>query len=278
MLLMLIALLVTSWVVGGILVSPANRAVPDAPQSIPAESLTLTSKSGNPLSAWLVQAEDSKGMVILLHQFRGNRASMLGRSGLLLDAGYSSLLVDLQAHGESPGTNITLGYRERLDVQAVVEYVRQEFPEQKVGVIGRSLGGASALMALPLNIDALVLEAVFPTLEQAVRNRVKDRIGPLHHLATPALLLQMKPRLGISPNQIKPIDKMSQLPCPVLVLVGDQDHHTTVAECKAMLDHTNQPKKLVIFPGARHQNLLNFDTERYQIEVINFIEQQLCVQ
>ena len=48
------------------------------------------------------------------------------------------------------------------------------------------------------------------------------------------LLMQLEPRLGISPSDLRPIDNMPDLACPVCVASGTADHHTTVAETKAM--------------------------------------------
>ena len=100
---------------------------------------------------------------------------MLGRAKLFHDRGYSTLLIDLQAHGESPGEAITAGYRERLNVIAAIEWIKKRNPKHKIGVVGWSLGGAAALLADSQDIDALVLELVYPTISEAVDNRIGSR-------------------------------------------------------------------------------------------------------
>ena len=116
---------------------------------------------------------------------------MLPRARLLIEAGYSTLLVDLPGHGESDGDVITSGWRESDAVTAAVDYIKMKSPTQKVAIVGRSLGGAAALFASPLEIDALVLESVYPTSTDAIHNRVAMRVGPLHHIVAPALTLQL---------------------------------------------------------------------------------------
>ena len=140
------------------------------------------------------------------------------------------LLIDWQAHGESPGEQITMGFRERDDVIAAVGFIRETSPEHRIGVIGWSLGGASALLASPLEIDALVLESVFPSLEEAIHNRVSQRLGVLNQILAPVLLAQLEPLLGFDPSDVCPIARISQVGCPVLVASGDQDRHTTLSE------------------------------------------------
>ena len=53
---------------------------------------------------------------------------MVDRALFLRDAGYSVLLIDFQATGESPGDVITFGWRERLDVLAAVDFLRRALP------------------------------------------------------------------------------------------------------------------------------------------------------
>ncbi len=82
------------------------------------------------------------GAIILMHGVRANRLSMLDRARFLSHAGYAVLLVDFQAHGESTGEHITFGYLESRDAQAAVRFLRANAPDEKIGVIGVSMGGA----------------------------------------------------------------------------------------------------------------------------------------
>lgn len=263
-----------SWFVAGALVAPANHTVGPAPSGYQIESSTIPSGSGSNLATWFIPCDDATATILLLHPIRGDRRAMLGRAELLHDAGYATLLVDLQGHGESQGKNITAGYRERLDVVASVEFARKNNPDHKMGVIGRSLGGAAALLASPIDVDALVLESVYPTITEAVHNRVSIRIGALSHILAPALLVQLKPRIGVSPSQLRPIDHIQNVGCPVLVASGDRDVHTTLQETQRLYQAAGEPKELVIFEGAAHSDLLTYDRDKYQV-IVAFLDSHL---
>ena len=199
-----------------------------------------------------------------------------GRAKLFWDAGYSVMMMDLQAHGESPGENITLGYLERHDVTAAVEFARTRNPHHRIAVVGWSLGGAAALLASPLDIDALVLEAVYPSVDEAVRNRLEMRLGSFGAVAaSPLLLCQLKPRLGISRSELRPIERISQVGCPVMVMGGDQDRHTTIEETRALFDAASEPKQLIVFARAHHCDLLAFRPELYREQVLSFLDEHL---
>ncbi len=130
------------------------------------------------------------------------------------------------------------------------------------------------MLAAPLNIDALVLESVYPTFQEAVHNRISMRLGVLSHILTPALLVQLKPRLGISLSQLRPIDHLPQVGCPVLIAAGDRDTHTTLAQTQRLYAAAREPKQLVIFNGAAHTDLLTYDSPMYQ-NIVVFLDTHL---
>lgn len=231
------------WFVGGALVAPANKPVGHPPNDFPATFVQIESASGATLAGWHLPIPSSNATAILLHPIRGNRRSMLSRVRLFNAHGYSTLLIDLQAHGESIGQHITVGHLEKHDVNAAVEFVRDYDSNQKIAIIGCSLGGAATVFANP-EVDVMVLESVYPTITEAVHNRLRMRIGLLHHVVAPTLLIQLKPRLGVSPRQLCPIDNLAQIKCPILITSGGRDEHTSIDETNRMFAMANEPKNL----------------------------------
>lgn len=270
----LLVCLLVAWFVGGRLVAPVNRTV-ELPDDFAVVDFQVESKSGSTIAGWKVSSEPGDPVVILLHPIRGNRNTMLGRARLFHENGFSIVMIDLQAHGESPGENITLGHREKHDVEAAFKYTRANFPNSKIGVVGSSLGGASALLASPLNVDAMVLESVYPTISHAVYDRVEMRLGAIKYLVAPILLAQLPIRLGISNSDLRPIDFVGKVDCPVMVLAGDQDLHTPIEESQAMFDAAEEPKEMVVFGGAAHVDLLVYDPKLYETEVVAFLRANL---
>ena len=216
-----------------------------------------------------------------MHGVRANRLSMMQRARMLHESGFSVLLFDFQAHGESTGKRITFGHLEALDAEAAVAFARHRLPGEKIGAIGTSLGGAAALLGpSPLPVDALVLEAVYPDIGAASANRISAVLGspigsfvaaPLTH----AFELLMPPILGVAPAELRPIDHIADVVAPLLIISGTRDTRTTARETIAMFDRAREPKSLWLVEGAGHVDLESYAPDTYRTHVLAFLTDTL---
>ena len=213
---------------------------------------------------------------MLLHAIHGNRSSMAPRAVFLRSLGFSSLMIDLPAHGESDGARITFGMRESSAVAAAASYARDRSPEDAIGAIGVSLGGASLLLgAAPPRLQAVVLESVYPDIGTAIRNRLELHLGHLGAALAPLLGAQLRLRLGFGPEALRPIDRIGSLHAPLLLLNGAADRHTTQEEALALFAAAAPPKELWIVPGAAHEDLHAAARTEYERRVGAFFERHL---
>ena len=265
-----------AWFAGSLLSKSSNHSVGDPPSDLGATSVQFPSASGTTIHGWLIAGQKDAGAVLLLHGIRGSRHDMIGRARFLKQHGYTVLLIDLQAHGESLGKNITFGYLESKDAQAAIGFLRTRAPGEKIGVLGVSLGGAAAILTNPpLQVDAVVLEMVYPTIDEAVGDRLAMRLGSWSKALTPLLVWQLKPRLGISAADLRPINQVGTLQAPKLFVAGEGDQHTTVAESRALYAAAAGPKELWVVPGARHQDLQAFAGPEYEAHILAFFDRTL---
>jgi pimeloyl-ACP methyl ester carboxylesterase len=263
-----------SWGFATLLVKPVNHRVV-LPADFPAQRVEIPGDGRAVAGSWRDLGNDSP-VVLLLHGFRGDRASMVPRARVLLDAGLSVLLIDTQAHGETPGEIITLGWRESRDVRAARDWIRARAPGRRVGVIGVSLGGAAVLLGeQPAGFDAVVLEAVYPRLARALDNRIGIRAGWLRKALAPLLLVQIKPRLGVTPEELEPIRNIAKLDAPVMVVGGSRDAHTTEEETRELFAAAIGIRQLWIVEGAAHQDFSRFDRAGYEANVVAFLSRHL---
>lgn len=262
-----------AWMLGTTLVSGAHYAVPAAGAGVRTVALRA---GGQPVEGWLLEGR-GKGALLLLHGIRADRRQMLARARFLNAAGYTVLLIDLPGHGASPAPAITFGLKEGQAVDSALRWLRARYPDEKLGVIGVSLGAASYVLceACP-RVDAVVLESMYPTIEEAIEDRLRLRIGPLAAPVSKLLLWQLPLRLDIDPGQLRPIARMPALGAPVLVASGAADLHTTIAETRRIHAAAGGDKLLWEVPGAAHVDLHAYAPSEYERRITGFLARHLA--
>jgi uncharacterized protein len=259
---------------GEMLIQPAHTKIGLPPADLPTQSITLQSQNNGTISGWFVRGMPATGAVLLVHGIRSNRMQMLSRARLLYKQGYSVMLIDLPAHGESTGEKMTFGINEAEAVKTSISYLAQNYPDEKIGIIGVSLGAASTVLALAGVSPApaaIVLESMFPSIAEAVSDRFEMQLGEWGRPLAPLLLWQLPVRLGFWADQLRPIASLSSLHVPVLIASGSKDRHTTLEETKRIFQVANSPKELWIVEGALHQDLFKFDPANYKRRISGFL-------
>jgi alpha-beta hydrolase superfamily lysophospholipase len=217
-----------------------------------------------------------RGAVLLLHGIHGDRRDMADRARFLNAQGYAVLLIDLPGQGASTASSVTFGLREADGVRAALEELRRRAPGQRIGVIGVSLGAASLVLCRDCPpVDAVVLESMYPTIEEAVANRLRMRLGPVGGPLSALLLWQLPLRLGIRPDALHPITHVAEVKAPVLIAAGSDDLHTTLAETQRLYEAAAQPKALWVVEGAAHVNLHAYAQEEYERRIGAFLAAHL---
>lgn len=267
---------VASYGAGTMFLAPHRFAVGPPPPDLKAENVSFRGSNGATLKGWFVRGAASQGAVILIHGIHGSRLNMLDRAEWLRREGYSVLLFDLQASGESGGDFITFGHRESEDAAAAFAFVRERLPHEKVGVIGVSLGGAAAVLASPpLPVNALVIESVFPDIHDAIHDRMAMQMPFAADALTSLLLTQLRPRLGFPPSALRPEESIRTVQAPIFVLAGTADRHTRLAESERLFAAAPEPKQFWPVPGAAHENLMQYVPDEYRRCVGAFLAKNL---
>lgn len=262
--------------VGAGLVRPAHRPVGAPPSGLPAEPIDLSAPGDLPLRGWRIDAAPGGGAVLLLHGIHADRRAMLGRAWFLHRLGCSVVMIDLPGHGESGGDRITFGAHEAEAATAALAYLRRVYPHENHGAIGVSLGAAALVLARPSPApDALVLESMFPTIEEAIANRLAVRFGEPGRWLTPLLLWQLPWQIGATQQDLSPAAALPGLRAPLLIVSGTDDPLTTAAETQRLHAIAEAPKALWLIDGAAHVDLHTYAGPAYEARVGAFLRQHL---
>ena len=262
--------------VGAYLSAAVHSNVGNAPLELRATTVRIPTTSTGVVVGWFARGQPGLGAVLLLHGVRGNRLDMLERAKFLELAGYSVLLIDLPGHGESTGEQITFGAREGDGVIAALGFLRRELPSERIGVIGVSLGAACLVLSHPQPPpDAVIVESMYPTINEAVRDRLAIRLGPAGAKLAPLLLWQLPLQLHVAAKELRPIDKIAVLGSPVLIASGTTDEHTPWVETQRIFSTAMPPKELWAVQGAGHVDLYRHSSKEYEARVLRFFSRYL---
>ena len=182
-------LLVVLWMTG-----PRRRPPWATPASVGLEyrEVEIHSTDGVRLRCWWVPAGNSARAAVLVPGWGGFKFEehLLQTLPVYHEAGFSVLLLDLRAQGESDGSRRTLGYREVRDVRGALAWLLQRgYEAENVVLHGWSEGGATALRAAPgTGVAAVVEEAGYGDLPLLLKRMIPEfvRFGGI---LEPAILL-----------------------------------------------------------------------------------------
>ena len=116
---------------------------------------------------------------------------------------------------------------------------------------------------------------MFPTIEDAVKDRMEKLLGPPSRCLSPLLTAQLPLRGVCSAEDLRPARSVEKITAPKLFLAGTLDRETKLAEAEAMFQRAAAPKQFVAIVGARHEDLHSFDPAHYQNLILAFLEAHL---
>jgi fermentation-respiration switch protein FrsA (DUF1100 family) len=249
---------------------------------LPYEDVAFTTQDGLQLRGWFLPTIYSDATVILGHGFSRSRQELLDVAAMLHRNRYNVLMFDWRAHGESEGTRTTFGYKEVKDVSAAVAYItsRPELDSQRIGVLGKSMGGAIAIRAaakLP-QIKAVVSDSPYPSLQDSIQVGV-DRRGPLGVWPFRFIALSLGLNaIGIDPGLVRPIDDIADIsPRPVLIIHGGRDALVPADTGTRLYAAAGEPKYLWYAPDVAHVEMSSRYPREYEARVVQFFDHALKV-
>ncbi|RLD76568.1 MAG: alpha/beta hydrolase, partial [Bacteroidetes bacterium] len=122
------------------------------------------------LNALHFKADSSKGLVFYLHGNAGSLDSWGDVADLYINLNYDVFILDYRGYGKSTGT-IKSEIQLRKDVQKAYNFAKKDYDEDKIVIIGYSIGtGPAAKLAAKNNPGILILKAPYYNLTDLVKH------------------------------------------------------------------------------------------------------------
>ena len=232
------------------------------PKSVQELELTPKSlKAGQNIHAWWWPAARADAPAILyLHGVRWNLTGQLFRIEQLHALGFSVLAIDYRGFGKSHGD---LPSERTVYEDARIAWDRfqqlQPNPEKRL-IYGHSLGGAVAVdlaaelgnkarqQGTPIPARGLIIESTFTSLGDAAAAVAKTSL-PVRWLLS---------------QKFDSLDKIRDIGMPLLVVHGLDDRYVPSRFSQQLFNAALEPKKLLLVPGATHNNSMNLAGSSYR--------------
>lgn len=114
---------------------------------------------------------DKMPCVIYMHGNAGNLMEGVEHTKDIISRGMNFCCFDFSGCGNSEGEWVTLGHKEKNDLQAVIEYLLEYKRVSKIALWGRSMGAVSSLLYMAENpgvVSACLLDSGFAQLDGVV--------------------------------------------------------------------------------------------------------------
>lgn len=238
----------------------------------------LVTDDGLRIRAWYYSSRNSAAILAMggLQGALGDRPPPVG---FLVKQGYGVLQIDSRACASPPAV-VTLGYAEVREAAAGLAFLlkRPEVDPERIGVIGFSMGGVTAIRAAARqpSISAVVAEGGYFNLGRHIAGSGGDDSVAMRILAysiAGAYWLQA----GENPWQVSPMDDLAEVsPRPMLLIYGDGE--LSDGEGEAQFAAAPESVELWVVPGGSHGRNYAVEREEYETRVADFFDRYLLGQ
>jgi uncharacterized protein len=228
-----------------------------------AENVWFSSGDGTHLHGWFFasQTKPEVATIIFFHGNGGNITNVSWLAQRFTKRGFDVLLFDYRGYGASDG--VAAGESELYaDGDAAVAFVMREkgVPQERIVLYGHSLGTTVvADVASRGNFGAVVLESGLSSASSLAASTLPWLPRWLHFLGR---------------NRFESARKLASVKSPVLISHGDPDLTITTKEAHTLFASANEPKKLLIIPGAGHV-VFSSAGDPYLTQVEQFIKESV---
>lgn len=221
--------------------------------------------------------------VIYLHGNAGCRMAAFELLSHLLQSAITVFSMDFTGSGLSDGEYVSLGYFEREDVGAAIEYLRATGEVSTVGLWGHSMGATTALLYgdRDPSIAAMVLDSPFADLMQlanelAQNAREQGLRVPGFAISATAMMVRrsVRKRANFDPQDVSPIGNCDKSFIPALFAHGERDSFIKPSHSEQLHAAYAGDKNIILFDGDHNSARPAF----FFNSAVIFLRQTLMVQ
>ena len=246
------------------------------------EDYTVLSKRNYLMQCSFYRIDPSKRIpyirpcVIYLHGNSSSRMEGKKMALYLLNKGIDLFVFDFPGSGKSEGEYISLGYHEKEDVRLIVDFVEKLPGVGNIGIWGRSMGAATALLFSYSDerIKAQCVDSPFAEFRELSITLCKKEINLPEFIINSVLFFlkkTIKKKNGMDIDQLRPIDYAEISKTPTFFIHAMKDELIPYTHTIRIYEKYAGSKSINIVEGShntqRQKHLIN--------KIISFFEKYL---
>ena len=193
--------------------------------------------------------------VIYLHGNSSSRCEVIPNLKYLLPLNITVLAFDFTACGRSEGEYISLGWYEILDVECVINFLRNSKKVSTIGLWGRSMGAATSIIYASKDptIAGIFLDSPFYSLNLLIDELSKEKVSLPDFLVRQIIKMikqTVKDKADFNIDDIEPGEYAQKCFVPAFFCHGKDDTFVNVHHCNDLY---------LIYPGEKYILLVDGD-------------------
>ena len=236
------------------------------------DEVALTTSDGVGLGAWWMPASNAKKAIVFVHGHGGSRAEGLRFAPALHAAGYHLLALDLR---RNHGQYASMGYHERKDVRAAVDWVLQQKGVEGVALMGFSMGAATSILAMAedTRIRAGLFSSPYASTLDVLSEAAKRDFGIPYYPLIPLVGAVIDWRGNMKIADTVPEAVIGRIaPRPVMLYHCETDRTTDASHSRRLFAAAKEPKGLWVAACDKHEQIWNAFPQEAEARTVDFFK------
>lgn len=195
--------------------------------------------------------------VVYLHGNSSSRFESFSVLPFLLQKGLTVFCLDLSGSGLSGGEYISLGWHEEQDLRTVLEHLRRDPTVSSIGLWGRSMGAATAVLRASKDdrVSACVLDSPFASLNLVATEVVQRSFKVPKFLVNAGIQMlrrEVRAKANFDVLELVPERAAYEASCPALFGAAEDDCFVLPHHARKVYEAWAGEKSLFDFTGGHN--------------------------
>ncbi|MGX9133771.1 alpha/beta hydrolase [Rummeliibacillus sp. JY-2-4R] len=246
-------------------------------ETVHKETLSIDSPNGYLIKGIYFKPLDTANTMIVCHGVTENKVNSVKYVRLFERLGFNTVVYDHRRHGESGGKTTSYGYYEKVDLQAVLNYMKERVSDDAtIGVHGESMGAATTILyagTLEDKAHFYIADCPYSDFSEELYYLLTKQTPFKSPLAIRLANIFLRLRDGYWLKSVAPRTAVTNIDKPVLFIHSLPDDFILPSMTIELYRLKKGPKMLKLFEQGAHAQSFNANPQEYEDTVREFLHE-----